>query len=372
MAFDSGNASFRIFRYKEAADESIVKLFADAIAPEISTLSTSPISGWVSWRHLLDRELTVENCYFQPWLHLALMKAERKVPAPLLRAYCRLEEDAEKRARNLEFLPRKVKAEIKQRVYDALLPDMPPTLTGICTVINLASNFVYSDGVKQTAVEAFAKSFKETTDRGLAIITPETAALLLKQVNAQDLTPSVFTDDKDVVEPDNCDLGLEFLTWLWFAWETRGGVFVSHIGDKCEYMLEGPVTFYNEGRGAHNVILRDGLPLQSREAGTALRCGKMVSKVKFSMADTEKAWSATIDSSFAIRNLKVPKDKEGGKASFQDRMELIDKFVTTFLHLYGLFLDERRDAKKWKKTIDEIRKWVALRASTDDGAIVEH
>lgn len=372
MAFDSGNSSFRIFYYKEKAGEEIVNVFAAAIAPEIKTLSTSPISGWMSWRHLLDREITAENCYFQPWLHLTLMQAERKVPKPLLRAYCRLEEEAERKARNLEILPRKLKAEIKQRVIDSLTPEMPPTLTGISTVLNLSSNFVYSDGVKPSAVEAFAKAFKETTNRGLALITPESAALMLKQVNAQDLEPAVFSGDESVVKPEACNLGLEFLTWLWFAWETRSGGFTSHIGEKCEYMLEGPVTFFNEGRGAHNVVLSKGFPLQSREAGAAMLCGKKVSKVKFAVADAEKSWSATIDSSFAIRALKLPKDKQGGKPTFQERMELTDKFVTTFLHLYGLFLDERKDAKTWKKTVGQMRDWIARRASMEDGDITEH
>lgn len=369
MAFDSGSLSFRIFWYKDHLDDSVIKNFAEGIAPEISTLSTSPIEGWAGWRHFLDRDISLESCYFIPWLHLALMRAERVIPKPLLRAYCRMEEEAERKARGLEYLPRKLKAEIKQRVQDALLPEMPPTLSGIYSVTNLSTNIIYADSLKTSSVDAFSKVFRETTGRPLALFTPATAALVRKQINVNDLSASVFTNDESVAPADQCNLGFEFLTWLWFWWEVKSDLFESPIGEKCQVMLEGPITFFNEGRGAHNVVLRNGLPLQSREAGTALQCGKMVSKINFSLAVGDKAWSATIDSEFAIRSLKLPKDTDnGGNASFQERMESIDKFVNTFLHLFDIFLNERK-SKSWEKTLDEIRAWVQRRASAEDGRI---
>ena len=114
MAFDSGNPSFRVFWYKDHLNDTIIENFAQAIAPEISTLSTSPIDGWAGWRHLLDRDISAESCYFIPWLHLNLMHAERVIPKPLFRAYCRMEEEAERKARGLGFLPRKLKKEIRE------------------------------------------------------------------------------------------------------------------------------------------------------------------------------------------------------------------------------------------------------------------
>lgn len=372
MAFDSGNPSFRVFWYKEPMTEAVIGRFADAIAPDIKTLSTSPIEGWMSWRHLLDREITPENCFFIPWLLLNHLHAERKVPKPLFRAYCKLEEAAEMRARGLESLPRKLKAEIKERVMEALQPEMPPTLTGIATVVNFSSHFVYADAMKQTAAEAFMKCFKETTDHGLALMTPHNVALLRKQVNDNDLEPAVFTADETVPPPERCNLGQEFLTWLWFRWETRSGDFDSRIGERCQYMLEGPVTFFNEGKGAHNVVLRNGLPLQSREAGAALLCGKKVSKIAFTLADTEKVWTASVDAEFAIRSLKLPKDKEAGPPTFQERMELTDKFVDAFFFLFETFLVDRADGKVWKRTEKEMKEWVNRRATLADGDATEH
>ncbi len=369
MGFENGNLSFRIFWYKDKLSEAVIDNFVSMMAPDISTLSTSPINGWMGWKHLLDRDLSIESCYFQPWFHLSLNQAEKKIPKPLLTAYCRLEEEAERKARGLEFLPRAIKADVRQRVIDSLTPEMPPTLTGIPTVVNLSTRYVYAGAMKPSAMEVFLKHFNETTGTNLVYVDASAAALILKQINPKDYRPAVFTDDEAVDLPEEAPFGLEFLTWLWFNWEVKGGTFLSQIGEPCSYMLEGPVTFYNEGKGAHNVVLSNGLPLQGREAGAALRCGKKVSKVKFNLADSEKAWSASIDAGLSIRSLKLPKDKAGPQLTFQERMELIDKFVNTLLHIYTIFLDVRRDDDAWEKTELEMREWVRKRSELEDGEI---
>ena len=147
MSFDKGNISFRIFYLKNGLSESAIEKFADHVAPPIDTLGTSPIRGWVSWRHLLDHDVSEKTCYFSPWYHVAAMQAEKKVPPKLLKAYCRLEEDVLMRAENLQFVNRKQRAEIKKRVFEQLQPQMPPTLTGLPVVANLRTNFVLAEAM---------------------------------------------------------------------------------------------------------------------------------------------------------------------------------------------------------------------------------
>lgn len=368
MSFESGSLSFRIFWYQDALGEEALGDFKAAIAPEISTLGASPICGWIGRRHLLDRDMSPENCYFQPWLHLVLMQAEKKIPPALLKAYCRLEEEAERKARGLEFLPRKLKAEVKERVTESLLPEMPPSLSGISAIANLSSSFVYADAVSPAAAEVFARHFSTTSSRNLVRVDPAGAAMLRRRTSVRDLEPAVFTPDESAIPPLECDLGLEFLTWLWFRWERKGGAF-EHAGERCEYMLEGPVTFFNEGKGAHNVVLSNGMPLQSIEAGAALRCGKKVSKIKLTLTDSEKAWTVAVDSTFAFRSLKLPKDKDSQKPSIQERMELVEKFLALFMELFDEFLDLRLDGGKWENETSLVRDWVVNRAESKDGAI---
>ena len=164
MSFDKGNISFRIFYLKNGLSESDIEKFAEHAAPPIDTLGTSPIRGWVSWRHLLDHDLSEKTCYFSPWYYVSAMQAEKKVPPKLLKAYCRLEEDVLMRAENLQFVNRKQKAEIKKRVFEQLQPQMPPTLTGLPMVANLRTNFVLAEAMTSANMDKFSLLFRETTE----------------------------------------------------------------------------------------------------------------------------------------------------------------------------------------------------------------
>lgn len=368
MSFEKGNASFRIFIIRDElpADVNIPK-FAARCAPPIDTLSTSPISGWVTWRHLFDINITDEKCYFPPWFHVALMKAEKKIPPKLLRAYCRMGEDTEMRARNLEFLSRKQKAEIKARVVDELTPQMPPTLTSIPTIVNFNRKVIYAEAMSQSQLDVFGRVFRETTGQQLFMMDAPTAAIALRRVNFADISPALFTDDESVTPDSNCHPGLEFLTWMLFRADTAGGEFRSRIDEQCYFMLEGPVTFFREGKGAHEAVLRRGSPIHSRECGIALLCGKKLKSAKLTMAIGERTWTCSVSADFAIRGLKLPKDEEEKNPTFEDRMTMIDTFVNAFLDLYDSFIKLRTDVEAWKGCVEEMRQWAHLRAEEEPG-----
>ena len=365
MSFDKGNISFRIFYLKNGLSESAIPAFAGHAAPPLDTLGASPVRGWVSWRHLLDRDVSEQACYVSPWYRVVALQAEKKVPPKLLKAYCLQEEDVVMRAENLAFLNRKQKAEIKKRVYEQLQPQMPPTLTGLPMVANLRTNFVLAEAMTSANMDKFTLLFRETTDEQPYVVTPNGLAILRKQVNANDLAPAVFTDDATVEPDDACDLGREFLTWLWFRFEQDGCAFQSRIGAQCSCLLEGPVTFFREGKGAHEAVLRKGDPLRSPEAALAILCGKKMRSVKFSLAIGDKAWTATLDATFAIRGLKLPKDPENAHPPFEERMMDVETFTNTLFDLFDLFLVQRADKRAWTKCEKEIRAWARRRANEE-------
>jgi len=359
MAFDSGSVSFRLFYLQQSYDSGLVDAFARHAAPAIASLNKDPISGWVSGRHLFDRELTEEKCLFGPYLHAQLMRAEKKIPASLLRAHVKMEEDLELRAREVEHLPRAAKAEIKQRVTDALLPGMPPTLTSIPAVVDFRNDLLIAAALSDKQIDTLSPAFKETAGSLPILLTPETAALRRKQVNANDLDPVNFSPDDSVEPPAEAALGMDFFTWLWFVWEKEGGVY--HLPDGREFgvMLEGPLTFFREGQGAHEAVLRKGTPINSREAGTALFCGKKLKRAKVVIGQGDAVMSATVDADFAFRSLKLPKgEQEDAIGKFQERMLFIETFWSAWLSLYDRFLDLRTDPKQWAKTLDAMRQWI--------------
>jgi len=359
MAFDQGAVNFRLFYLQDTLSSSIITNFADNAAPPLVTLNRDPISGWVTGKHLLDREITDEKCVFGPYLYTMLMKAERKVPEALLKAHCKLEEEVELRARGVAFLSRTVRSEIKQRVIDSLLPDMPPTLTSIPSVIALSNNLLLSGAMSDKQMDAFNPYFKQTTDTLPILLTPETAALKRKQVNHNDLPLTSFSPDLSVEPPPVTTLGMDFLTWLWFEWEKNGGIHKNSDGEEFGYMLEGPLTFFREGEGAHEAVLRKGMPLNSREATTSLICGKKLKKVKFTLAHKEKVYTVAVDSEFAFRTMKLPKiEQMESNGIFQERMRLIELFLNDWFSLFDRFLDLRANTGDWNDTVDKMRSWI--------------
>jgi hypothetical protein len=359
MAFDSGNVSFRLFYLQQPCDSGLIDAFARNASPPIDTLNRDPISGWVTGRHLFDRELTDEKCVMGPYLHAQLLRAEKKVPASLLRAHVQMEEDLERRARETDFLPRAVKAEVKQRVTESLLPKMPPTLTSIPVVVDFRNTLLLASALSDKQIDALSPAFKETAGTLPILLTPETAALRRKRVNANDLEPVSFSPDAALEPPLESTLGMDFFTWLWFTWEKEGGV--HHLPDGREFgiMLEGPLTFFREGQGAHEALLRKGSPLNSREAGTALLCGKKLKRAKVVVAHNDEVYSATLDADFAFRSVKLPKGEQTEPAGkFEERMLFIETFWSAWLALYDRFLDLRTDRKRWPGTLDAMRGWI--------------
>jgi hypothetical protein len=241
---------------------------------------------------------------------------------------------------------------------------MPPTLTGLPVVMDFRNDRALAGALSDTQVERFSAAFRETTGVMPVVLNAETAALRRKQLNSRDVTPVSFSPDETVPPDENVSLGMDFLTWLWWWWEQEGGRFRSEKnGPEFGMLLEGPVSFFREGAGAHEAVLRKGNPFDSREAGIALLGGKRVKRARLTLAQGETMWSATVDADFGFRGLKLPKGEPmDASGQFQERMLHLETFVEAFLHLYDRFLEQRLAPGTWKKTVASMREWVARRA----------
>ena len=108
-------------------------------------------------------------------------------------------------------------------------------------------------------------------------------------------------------------------------------------------MIEGPLTFFLEGDGAHITLLRKGSALISTEAKTALMSGKKLTSAKITIARNQEAFNTTIDASeFIFRGFKIPKLEDLDSISwFQQRMISLNRFQSVFTAFYRKFLDDR-------------------------------
>lgn len=362
MPFESGSVSFRMFYMPGGLPDGHLARFRERAAPPIDTLGSDPIRGWVTSRHLLDRNIVEETAYVAGMLRLDLMKAERKIPAALLRAECRMEELAVMESRGWDSLSRKARSEIKAEVTDRLLPTMPPTLTGIPVVAERDGRMLLAGAMSEKQHDALLAAYYETAGRGLVPLTPESAAQERLKVDAAHVAPSSFSPECEDSEVSD-RMGQDFLTWLWFHSEQREGAVELPGQGTFHAMVEGPLTFVREGNGAHETVLRNGEPRRSQEARAALLAGKKLARAKITLVRGDAQYTATLGADdFAVRSLKLP-DTESLDAAgrFMERMLSVRIFIDALLAYYDAFLQERLSAQRWPPVQRQIHDWVERR-----------
>lgn len=358
MAFESGSIGFRAFYCGARLPGDAVARFARLAAPPLDEIGRDPAMGWVTGRHLLDRHINEDTAHVAGYLRLTLMRAARKVPESLLRAECTMEELAEIQARGVPFLKRDVRAAIRKAVVERLQPTMPPTLTGIPFVYDEPHQMVYAGATGDAQMDLLVTVFEKTTGVALIPLTPETAAMNRRRVNHRDVLPASFSPEVEdaLAEPS---LGHDFLTWVWYFAEAGGGLY--KVGDdQFGVIVEGPLSFVFQGEGAHETILRKGMPLISLEAKTALLGGKKLRAARLTLVRGEETWRATVDGgAFIFRGLRLPDVEALDPVSrFQERMLALRTFMEAYLALFDRFLAERADGKGWRDAQRRIHDWV--------------
>ncbi|MDH3981646.1 MAG: recombination-associated protein RdgC [Kiritimatiellaceae bacterium] len=352
------------FAARDLTVKDVEKFAANALPP-LSTLAEEEVHGWVAGRHLLDRNVTEENAFLGGYLRLTLTQAKKAVPPSLLAAECAVEEMAMMEAEDKQYLNQQMRSEIKKQVKERLLPDMPPQLKGIDFVFDERSHMIYASATSEKQVDAFVLSLMQTTGCGATPGDPETIAIKTEGIDIHHWGPTSFSDEMEDGMVDGT-AGREFLMWLWYSSEKCGGLAdVPDVGE-IAYMVEGPLTFVMEGKGAHEISLKNGQPMLSAELRTALISGKKLKKAKVQFVRGEEAWTFTFDADeFIFRSLKLPQTETFDRVGkFQERMVLLETFRQSFFHLYTEFVKERNDSRQWKKTTGAMRQWVAERPTT--------
>jgi hypothetical protein len=360
MAFESGSVSFRMFYVPGTIPETIHEKFAEDVLGSTDHLLDEELHGWVGARHLLDREIHEGSAWPSGFLRLTLCQAQRKIPASLLRAECRMEEMVWMQAEHRDYVNRQQKSEIKQQVIEKLLPAMPPQLKGIDFCYDPKAKMLYASALSDAQLDAFQLNFTKTSEVKIIPVDPVSAAWSETKCRADQWPRWSFAAEQWA----DTAPGREFLMWLWFMSEAKGGEVALPEGGTFAVMVEGPLLFDQEEQG--ETAIRKGEPMLSAETRAALLSGKKLRRAKLTLArGGEEVWTCTLDAdSFVVRSLKLPKteaiDAEG---RFQERMEMIDTFQQAFLGLYSTFCKLRDDEKSCKALGNEMKAWMAVRPS---------
>ncbi len=158
-------------------------------------------------------------------------------------------------------------------------------------------------------------------------------------------------------------LGEEFLTWLWFRWETDGGEFTLPGGRVVGVALDDFLSFAAPSEDETEQTLRRGLPTRTAEARTALRQGHRLRKARLLIAEGSRLWSATLDApTLTLNGVKLPEDAEECESDTDRTADRSANWLA--LHelvqaLYGMFLRERLRADFKQTTALEQARWMA-------------
>jgi len=164
-------------------------------------------------------------------------------------------------------------------------------------------------------------------------------------------------------------LGQEFLTWLWFKSDERGGaVFVPSLGSDVGVVFEKHMLLeYGEGEAFEKVIVR-GLTTELKEARTGLAMGKKLEQARIRLVRDDHEFHFTFRASrMEYASVRLPKtaspaeEEEGPDAMagrIIDQASLFETVAKTMDQLFKMFLTVRL-GPDWAAELAAIQRWVA-------------
>jgi hypothetical protein len=361
MPFDQGTITCRICRLPEPMPEDAIERFAAFAALPLERVTDEPSWGWVSPRHLLDDVIDESTVKIGAFYHLCLRQAERKIPASLLTAECRMVELARMAESGSEKLGSRARRSIKTEVQQRLLPQMPPQLSGVYFAIDTIENMLYTSATSPRQLEIFLAYFSKTVGFEPIPLTPDMLAAELFELDPAAVPALNISPDPNHSQMEGAGtLGANFLTWLWFFQEERhGNLPPTKLGD-FGLLIDGPMVFVAEGPGAFESTIRKGAPTLSAEAKASLTVGKKLKRAKLVLARGEEEWALTLDADeFILRGLKLPDSEALDKASlFEDRMNNLILLQNVLFALFQRFLKEMTDTAKANDYQAKAREWI--------------
>ena len=361
MPFDQGTITFRICRLPEPMPENTIERFAAFAAQPLANVTDEPSWGWVSPRHLLDDVIDESTVKIGAFYHLCLRQAERKIPASLLTAECRMIELARIAESGNEKIGSRARRSIKTEVQQRLLPQMPPQLSGVYFAIDTIENMLYTTATSPRQLEIFLAHFSKAIGFEPITLTPDMLAAEIFELDPAAVPAlNISPDPKRDQQEGSGTLGENFLTWLWFFQEERNGNLPPTKLGEFGLLVDGPMVFVAEGPGAFESTIRKGAPTLSAEAKASLTVGKKLKRAKLVLARGEEEWSFAFDADeFIIRGLKLPESEALDKDSlFEDRMNNLILLQNVLFALFQRFLKEMTDTAKANDYQAKAREWI--------------
>ena len=163
-------------------------------------------------------------------------------------------------------------------------------------------------------------------------------------------------------------LGQEFLTWLWWKSEERGGtVSLPEKGDVTVVFEKHMLLESGEGESAEKIVCT-GLQTELQEARTGLQMGKKLEQARIVLGHNDYEYSFTLAAALMeYRNVRLPKTEatendssrnpEEIEGMILERVYLFEELINMVNALFLLFL-KKRVSSSWQEELVLIRNWV--------------
>ena len=163
-------------------------------------------------------------------------------------------------------------------------------------------------------------------------------------------------------------LGQEFLAWLWYKAEERGGsIEVLGRGDVLVVFEKHMLLEYGEGEASEKVICR-GLQTELKEARAGLGLAKKPEQARIRIAWNEHEFGVTLAAAtFEFRNIRLPKtvdsadegkDAQSLEGRLLERIGLFELLTDLVGDLFRLFINIRASSRLWGEELVKIRAWI--------------
>ena len=164
-------------------------------------------------------------------------------------------------------------------------------------------------------------------------------------------------------------LGQEFLTWLWWKSEERGGtIAVPGLGDITVVFEKHMLLEFGEGETTEKIIC-SGLQAELQEARTGLQMGKKLEQARIVIGQNDYEFSFTLAAGLMeFRNVRLPKteatenDKsenpEEVEGAILERIFLLEELIRLVNDLFRMFLAVRV-GDEWRDELVKLKRWVS-------------
>ena len=369
MGFLASSCSFTRFRVIDPVPDGlwaeIPQLLKNGAFLDIDETTESQADGWVSFDDYLDTTWQAGPPQKGAYIAFSLRVDTRRIPAGVARKHLMLalkREKAENEKNGKKFISRERRKELKEQVQLSLRRRFLPVPGEFNVIWNTANNEIWFASTQEKVIELFVQRFLATFELHIEQLTPSALALSMLGDAAEEKIHSTDTPD----ESPNGMLGQDFLTWLWFQSDVAPSFFRTDDGHSFLVALRKRVAvtgFVGMDRETASVAASDADSFLS-EARLGLHRGKKVASALICLMKDDFGFDVSVKAAdFSLNSLKTPKIDKSDRdddpdALFLEKVFLIETAVTLLDSLYRQFLGLRLDEGKWKKTTDEMMKWM--------------